>query len=1202
MSMAMARARRKSRVQKKTRARTVNPWVPPVVVVSAILPFEPSLANDACGAHVAGNPVVCDASGNPYDNGIVYDVTADLELLLDSSAIIERASGYNNDGIDVHGAGHTFTIDAADGATISVGGETTDGIVATGTRSIVIESGADITAGFSGLRGWINSAASEDDVLVTQRQSGSIRITEADGAGIYTSNMGKGSATSVSAGRIESDVDGTYALLAYVSAASGGDVTTSLTQTGTIVLNSEAGVGLYSLGSGVGTTSALSAGSIEISGDNAGGLLAVANNPLSPGSAVAQLTGTGTVSVAGQSSFGIWALQRGLGDVSVQSSGSITTLGQKSIGVIAEIANPGSAAAASVILDGAASVATSGASAHAIDIYNDGSGASSVLLQSNAQLTTQGGAAHGINGKAAGLLSLGQSVSSIIEVSGAESIGVNLIGGSDTSVQLEGRVVAAGEYGVGVVSVATSGSAQQVIESTATVSGGWQADVVGTGPTSTHPAAGVLLEAGSSAHLVNRGAVTAGSDRAVVARSADITVDNAGRFTGFVELSGGGASVFNNAAAATFEVRHFADTDGDGVRDTKRVAISDFGSPTSTFNNSSGAAVTVAAVAGESATDASGYYVPTTGVDLRPLDSGDYQLNRANIVQGQLVNLGTFNHAGVIDLRGPSTGNTLVITGAPSAGGAPGNGVFVSNGGSLLLNVVLNEGLAPGGQSGSLADVLIVDGTQLGSGATTITLDRKEGSGASTPGNGILLVEVRNKAQSAPGVFTLDSDYTHNGVPSVISGAYAYSLFHHGTGSDAGDGNWYLRSSVLDLAPPDPVEPPSDPTPPVSADPDPVTPDPDPASPDPDPASPDPDPVTPDPDPVTPDPDPVTPDADPASPDPDPVSPDPAPVTPSPPPVTAPRFQPGVPVYESYSVNLQALNVLPTLQQRVGNRVWGVNADGEPNEMWGRIDGASSRARPATSTSAAEQSADTWKMQVGLDRLLMTSENEGRLVAGIALEYGKADTTVRSIFGDGRIDTEGYGLGTMWTWYGHTGLYVDAQAQVNRYRSELRSTLLGRLVRDHHGRGRAFSLEAGRKVALGEAWSVTPQTQLSYSRVKFDSFTDPAGAVVSASDADSLTSRLGIAINRDSETSRRHSHAYAIANFGYEWENGLRTEVSGTQLKRMERREWAELGFGGSVNWSNGVRLYVEVSGRSPLRDIANSYTVHGTAGISLRF
>jgi fibronectin-binding autotransporter adhesin len=190
----------------------------------------------------------------------------------------------------------------------------------------------------------------------------------------------------------------------------------------------------------------------------------------------------------------------------------------------------------------------------------------------------------------------------------------------------------------------------------------------------------------------------------------------------------------------------------------------------------------------------------------------------------------------------------------------------------------------------------------------------------------------------------------------------------------------------------------------------------------------------------------------------------------------------------------------------------------------------------------------------------------------------------------------------MWTWYGHTGTYVDAQAQFNRFETDLHSKILGRLVTDNDGRGKAFSLEVGKKMALNAQWSLTPQTQLTYSSVRFDRFVDPFGAVVSLEDADSLISRLGIAINRDRMRNDRHSHFYAVANLSYEWDNGLRTQVSGVRIKRMDRREWGELGLGASVNWSNGVRLYGEFSAKSPLHDIADSYSVHGTAGISMQF
>src|SRR5690606_39779418 len=89
--------------------------------------------------------------------------------------------------------------------------------------------------------------------------------------------------------------------------------------------------------------------------------------------------------------------------------------------------------------------------------------------------------------------------------------------------------------------------------------------------------------------------------------------------------------------------------------------------------------------------------------------------------------------------------NSLVITANPAAGGAPGTGIFTSNNGALYLNTVMNEGVVPGGGSGSYSDVLVVDGTVLGTGPTRITIDLREGVGAQTVDSGLLLVEVRTR-------------------------------------------------------------------------------------------------------------------------------------------------------------------------------------------------------------------------------------------------------------------------------------------------------------------------------------------------------------------------------------------------------------------------------------------------------------------------
>src|SRR5439155_865477 len=78
--------------------------------------------------------------------------------------------------------------------------------------------------------------------------------------------------------------------------------------------------------------------------------------------------------------------------------------------------------------------------------------------------------------------------------------------------------------------------------------------------------------------LTNDGSIDALSDRAVF---GDPTIINNGVIIGFVQLTGVNDITNNNL----FELRNFADTNGDGVRDTVRVAVADLGAGPSTFTN-----------------------------------------------------------------------------------------------------------------------------------------------------------------------------------------------------------------------------------------------------------------------------------------------------------------------------------------------------------------------------------------------------------------------------------------------------------------------------------------------------------------------------------------------------------------------------------------------------------------------------------------
>jgi outer membrane autotransporter protein len=316
-------------------------------------------------------------------------------------------------------------------------------------------------------------------------------------------------------------------------------------------------------------------------------------------------------------------------------------------------------------------------------------------------------------------------------------------------------------------------------------------------------------------------------------------------------------------------------------------------------------------------------------------------------------------------------------------------------------------------------------------------------------------------------------------------------------------------------------------------------------------------------------------------------------------PATTPLYQPGVPIYEAYGSNLQSLNTLPTLQQRVGNRIWGPGANGDGNGIWGRTEGTHGRFNNASvSTTGLDQNIDTWRMQAGVDRVLVDTDTSGRLVAGVNVSYGEANSRINSVFSNGALKSNGYGLGATLTWYDVTGFYVDGQAQVNRYSSDLNSELLGSLTHDNGGSGEALSIEAGKRISFGERFGITPQFQMVYSNVQFDRFIDPSRADVAADKNDSLKTRWGIALDRQGAWDGGRSRIYGIANVSYEWLDGMRTLVTGTPIINANERLWGELGLGASVTWRKDLSFYGELSGNTPFRGFGNSYILKANVGL----
>jgi len=429
-------------------------------------------------------------------------------------------------------------------------------------------------------------------------------------------------------------------------------------------------------------------------------------------------------------------------------------------------------------------------------------------------------------------------------------------------------------------------------------------------------------------------------------------------------------------------------------------------------------------------------------------------------------------------------------------------------------------------------------------GASVLKVSNAGGAGAATT-EGIVLVSVDGASN---GAFSLSGDYQFNGKPAVVAGAYAYQL-HKGNASGTETNNWYLRSELTD----------------GSA---------------------------------------TAPDSTPAP---------------------KPLYQPGVSAYEAYPQALLTLNGVSTLQQRVGNRYWsgaggGQGSDGSARAdasqkggfytdgtgAWGRVEGGNRRVEPGTSTSGTDFTQNRTKMQAGWDALLSRRET-GALVGGGYLQYVHGNTVTRSVHGDGDIATDGYGLGGTVTWYGNEGHYVDGQAQVMWFTSDLNSRAAGRsLVKGNDGTGYTLSVESGKRIALSPEWSLTPQAQLVYSGVHFDRFDDAFGATVRASRGASLQSRLGVTLDRETrggENGMNRSHVYGIANLYYEFLDGSQVNVAGTTFNSRPDRLWAGVGAGVSYNWGKDTySLYAEGMVNTSLAQVGSNHSLSGNMGFRMRW
>ncbi len=143
---------------------------------------------------------------------------------------------------------------------------------------------------------------------------------------------------------------------------------------------------------------------------------------------------------------------------------------------------------------------------------------------------------------------------------------------------------------------------------------------------------------------------------------------------------------------------------------------------------------------------------------------------------------------------------------------------------------------------------------------------------------------------------------------------------------------------------------------------------------------------------------------------------------------------------------------------------------------------------------------------------------------------------------------------------------------------------------------------------LNQNWSITPQAELTYSKVDFDIFNDVFGARISLDRGESLQGRLGVAIEHQNSWYNAsglidRTQVYGIANLYYEFLEGTKVDVSETTFANENERLWGGIGLGGSYNWnSEKYSIYGEGAINTSLADFGDSYAYKGTLGFRVKW
>ena len=267
-------------------------------------------------------------------------------------------------------------------------------------------------------------------------------------------------------------------------------------------------------------------------------------------------------------------------------------------------------------------------------------------------------------------------------------------------------------------------------------------------------------------------------------------------------------------------------------------------------------------------------------------------------------------------------------------------------------------------------------------------------------------------------------------------------------------------------------------------------------------------------------------------------------------------------LYETLPAALSQVASLESLQQRIQGRIPAV---GE-HRFWGRVSRTSSEFEPFSTADATHEIKDNVaELGVNLPLFINHPYIPGRFAVGADIGFGNVGIDVTtSQGGQGKIRAGSVIAGISGTWE-NDGVYFDGQLQYASFTNDIKT------AHEKLTDANASTVSAGLEVGYGmdiDGFFVTPSAQIMFADVELEDFTDSSGNAVSLEDGETLTGRIGVAVESEWEgvlpdELLLRAHANVLAHL--EGEVGIR--VAGMEMVSERKEPTVDLGFGAAYAW-----------------------------------